>query len=81
MQDPEGLVAAFLDGGPGLWLAPGEGVAPADCVVVATSGSTGEAKHVVLHREALIAAARAAEDRLASPPPGTSRSRRSTSPG
>ncbi len=64
MQDPEGLVAAFLDGGPGLWLAPGEGVAPADCVVVATSGSTGEAKHVVLHREALIAAARAAEDRL-----------------
>ncbi|MDO5676061.1 MAG: AMP-binding protein [Propionibacteriaceae bacterium] len=64
MQEESLAVAEFLDGGPGLWLAPGSGVPPADCAVVATSGSTGDAKLVVLHREALVAAARAAEERL-----------------
>lgn len=58
------LVSEFLDGGSGLWLAPGGGVAPEEGAVVATSGSTGEAKNVVLHRDALIAAARAAQERL-----------------
>lgn len=54
----------FLDGGSGLWLAEGEGSAPDGCAVVATSGSTGSAKLVVLRREALLAAANAAQDRL-----------------
>ncbi|MCG6567302.1 AMP-binding protein [Tessaracoccus sp. ZS01] len=57
-------VRDLLDGGPGLWLAPGSGTAPDGCAVVATSGSTGDAKLVVLHRTALAAAARAAEERL-----------------
>lgn len=57
-------VARLLDGGPGLWLAPGHGDAPAGSVVVETSGSTGGAKRVVLHRDALIAASDAAAARL-----------------
>ncbi len=57
-------VQAFLDGGPGLWLADGDGVAPDGCAVVATSGSTGSAKLVILSRSALVAAAEAAAHRL-----------------
>lgn len=64
MEDVLAPVARFLDGGPGLWLAPGNGQAPDGCVVVATSGSTGTAKPVVLSREALTAAADAASQRL-----------------
>lgn len=64
MHELIGSVATLLDGGPGLWLAPGEGAAPEGCAVVATSGSTGDAKLVVLHRDALAAAAWAATERL-----------------
>jgi len=64
MEDLATPVARFLGGGPGPWLAPGDGVAPEGCAVVATSGSSGEAKLVVLHRDALVAGARAAAERL-----------------
>lgn len=64
MEDLAAPVGRFLGGGPGLWLAPGRGTAPDGCVVVATSGSSGDAKLVVLSREALIAGADAAEERL-----------------
>lgn len=64
MDQVQSRVRAFLDGGPALWLAPGEGVAPEGCAVVATSGSTGAAKLVALRREALTAAAAAATGRL-----------------
>lgn len=57
-------VRALLGSGEGLWLADGEGAAPAGTAVVGTSGSTGEPKRVVLRRDALVAAARAAEERL-----------------
>ena len=57
-------VRGLLDRGEGLWLADGEGAAPAGTAVVGTSGSTGEPKPVVLRRDALVAAARAAEERL-----------------
>lgn len=57
-------VAEFLEGGQGLWLADGAGEAPDGCAVVATSGSSGQAKPVVLHRDALQAAAHAAQLRL-----------------
>ncbi len=57
-------VRGLLDRGEGLWLADGEGAAPAGTAVVGTSGSTGEPKRVVLRRDALVAAARAAEERL-----------------
>lgn len=57
-------VQRFLTGGEGLWLADGESRAPDGCAVVATSGSTGSAKLVVLRREALVAAARCASERL-----------------
>lgn len=64
MQHAAADLARFLDGGSGLWLAPGTGVAPDGCAVVATSGSSGEAKLVVLPREALLAAAASARARL-----------------
>lgn len=64
MNDLVARVELFLSGGPGLWLADGGGTAPEGCVVVATSGSSGDAKLVVLSREALAAGARAAEERL-----------------
>lgn len=54
----------MLDGGEGVWLAPGGGVAPPGCAVVATSGSTGAAKLVVLSGGALRAAAEGASARL-----------------
>ena len=57
-------VRGLLDRGEGLWLADGEGAAPAGTAVVGTSGSTGEPKRVVLRRDTLVAAARAAEERL-----------------
>lgn len=62
-------VARMLDGGPALWLAPGPtrdldgGVG----AVVATSGSTGGSKLVVLSRAALRAAAESSHERLAAP--------------
>ena len=64
MQDLATSVARFLDGGPGLWLAEGDSRAPEGTVVVATSGSSGDAKLVVLGRDALIAAARSSAERL-----------------
>ncbi len=72
----DGLVAALRDalgggpavlplgpGEPGVACDPGEGAA----VVIATSGSTGAAKHVVLSAAALKASARATADRLGGP--------------
>ena len=59
-------VSRMLDGGPALWLADGpaprlpRGVG----AVVQTSGTTGLARRVVLSREALRAAARAARERV-----------------
>ena len=67
MEDLKAPVRRFLEGGPGLWLAPGQGIAPEGCAVVATSGSSGDAKCVVLSRSALTAAAQAAETRLTFP--------------
>lgn len=64
MQDLATAVKRFLDGGPGLWLAPGRGVAPTGCVVTSTSGTSGEPKLVVLAREALMVAADSARQRL-----------------
>jgi O-succinylbenzoic acid--CoA ligase len=64
MDDLRRRVRGFLAGGPGLWLAPGDGTPPPGCVVVATSGTTGGAKLVVLSRGALIAAAEMAAARL-----------------
>lgn len=60
----EARVKEFLHGGAGLWLAPGDGAAPDRRVVVATSGSSGDAKLVVLSRAALTAGAEAARERL-----------------
>lgn len=66
-------LGAALGGGPAvLPVGPGEaGVAgdPGDgaAVVIATSGSTGAAKHVVLSAAALRASARATTDRLGGP--------------
>jgi o-succinylbenzoate---CoA ligase len=63
-------VGAALDGGPAvLPLAPGDRAAtaepgPAAALVIATSGSTGEAKHVVLSAAALRASALATAARL-----------------
>ncbi|MFV0430372.1 MAG: AMP-binding protein, partial [Arachnia sp.] len=59
-------VAEMLDGGPALWLAPGPRIQlpPSVGAVVATSGSTGSPRRVVLPRDALLAAARAAASRL-----------------
>lgn len=59
----------MLDGGPALWLAPGPAreVGPDVGAVVATSGSTGGAKRVVLSRAALLAAAEASQERLGAP--------------
>lgn len=64
MEDVATRVEGFLRGGAGLWLAPGTGIAPEGCAVVATSGSSGDAKLVVLSREALVAGAEAARERL-----------------
>jgi O-succinylbenzoic acid--CoA ligase len=67
-------VARALDGGPAvLPLGPGAGVAataeppPGAAVVIATSGSTGEPKLVVLSAAALRASAQATADRLGGP--------------
>ncbi|HWB66797.1 MAG TPA: AMP-binding protein [Mycobacteriales bacterium] len=49
-------------------LTVGEAVAPGTGVVIATSGSTGEAKGVVLTRAALAASARATHDRIGAEP-------------
>ena len=59
-------VSRMLDGGPALWLADGPRPRlPRDVgVVVQTSGTTGTARRVVLSREALRAAARAARERV-----------------
>lgn len=56
----------MLEGGPPLWLAPGEPSAlpPGAGAVVRTSGSTGAGRLVVLSREALLAAAAASRQRL-----------------
>jgi o-succinylbenzoate---CoA ligase len=68
-----GALRSALAGGPAvLPVAPGEAPAagrPGDgaAVVIATSGSTGAAKHVVLSREALQASAQATADRLGGP--------------
>jgi O-succinylbenzoic acid--CoA ligase len=75
-HDVDALVGALrsaLAGGPAvLPVAPGEvpvAGRPGDgaAVVIATSGSTGAAKHVVLSGEALQASARATADRLGGP--------------
>ncbi len=63
MQDLVRGVRDLLDGGT-LWLGPGEGPAPRRSAVVATSGSAGEPKLVVLSSDALVAASEAAERRL-----------------
>ena len=63
-MDPVAALARLLHDGTGLWLAPGDGVAPAGCAVVATSGSTGDGKLVVVGRDALTAAAAMAHERL-----------------
>ena len=63
-MDPVAPLARLLHDGTGLWLAPGDGVAPAGCAVVATSGSTGDGKLVVVGRDALTAAAAMAHERL-----------------
>lgn len=62
-------VARMLDGGPVLWLAPGTpSELPATVgAVVATSGSTGAARPVLLPRAALLAAAGASRQRLGAP--------------
>lgn len=62
-------VARMLDGGPALWLAPGTPPElPATVgAVVATSGSTGAARPVVLGRAALTTAADASRQRLGAP--------------
>ncbi|GAB3819286.1 o-succinylbenzoate--CoA ligase [Tessaracoccus terricola] len=62
-------VARMLDGGPALWFAPGPApqLPPDVGAVVATSGSTGVAKPVVLSRAALRAAATASQERLGAP--------------
>ena len=59
-------VSRMLDGGPALWLADGPWPRlPRDVgAVVQTSGTTGTARRVVLSREALRAAARAARERV-----------------
>ena len=59
-------VSRMLDGGPALWLADGPRPRlPRDVgAVVQTSGTTGSARRVVLSREALRAAARAARERV-----------------
>jgi O-succinylbenzoic acid--CoA ligase len=72
----DGLVAALrhaLAGGPAvLPVGPGESGVAGDpgegaAVVIATSGSTGTAKHVVLSARALHASARATAERLGGP--------------
>lgn len=75
-------LSSALDGGPAVLpvsavdprlgelrrrLAPGEPVEPGTAVVVATSGSTGEAKGVVLSADALRASAAATHERLGGP--------------
>lgn len=60
-------VLRMLDGGPGLWLAPGPGpdaLPEAVGAVVTTSGSTAKSRLVVLARDALRAAANASRQRL-----------------
>ena len=59
-------VSRMLDGGPALWLADGPRPRlPRDVgAVVQTSSTTGTARRVVLSREALRAAARAARERV-----------------
>ncbi|NLE97137.1 MAG: AMP-binding protein [Propionibacterium sp.] len=54
-------VATMLDGGPGLWLAPGHAPPLGDDIgaVLETSGSTGVPKHIPLTREQLHTAAAA----------------------
>ena len=64
---------AALGGGPAVQpVAPGEAVAAGEpgegaAVVIATSGSTGAAKHVVLSADALQASAHATAERLGGP--------------
>ena len=66
-------LGAALAGGPAvLPLGPGEAAVVGDpgdgaAVVIATSGSTGAAKHVVLSAAALRASAQATTDRLGGP--------------
>ncbi|MCC2592124.1 AMP-binding protein [Tessaracoccus sp. OS52] len=62
-------VAKMLDGGQPVWLAPGAAPELPDGVgaVVATSGSTGAPRLVVLSRSALTAAAEASQARLGVP--------------
>ena len=57
-------VSRMLDGGPALWLADGPAPRLPRGVGVQTSGTTGSARRVVLSREALRAAARAARERV-----------------
>jgi O-succinylbenzoic acid--CoA ligase len=68
-----GALRSALAGGPAvLPVAPGEAAVAGEpgegaAVVIATSGSTGAAKHVVLSAAALQASARATADRLGGP--------------
>ncbi|UPK75806.1 AMP-binding protein [Nocardioidaceae bacterium SCSIO 66511] len=56
---PRELIGLLRD-----WL---EGPEPAEPVIVSTSGSTGQPKNVALSRAAVVASARATDDRLAGP--------------
>ena len=75
-------LAAVLDGGPAVLpldgrspsvatlreaMAPDEPVEPNTAVIIATSGSTGEPKGVLLSADAQVASARATHDRLGGP--------------
>ncbi len=68
-----GALRAALDGGPAVvpvgpgGARPAAAAEPGTAVVVATSGSTGEPKHVALSAAALRASAQAAADRLGGP--------------
>jgi O-succinylbenzoic acid--CoA ligase len=55
----------MIDGAGSAALEGGRPVEPSDAVVVATSGSTGEPRGVVLTHDAVAASARATSDRLA----------------
>lgn len=72
VTDPGPLIRAaveMFDGGPALWWAPSTPptLSPDVGAVVATSGSTGAPKLVVLSRPALRAAASSAQTRLGGP--------------
>ncbi len=77
LQTLQAAVAAALDGGPAVLpftdpalrdaMAPAEPAEPGTAVVIATSGSTGEPKGVLLSARALTASAEATHARLGGP--------------